>query len=143
MIQRAEERFHHVVERIWVLRCDKVRALYELQARAGNARSDETRVEFLNHYMRERLDVPVVVAPFTTEVVIEDYRLLCAMMRRAGDSDYEYVQELCDRYLPLGDFAPLKTKLQRAQGGRLWRRLLKEYFPELRATRLVLIFEIE
>lgn len=107
----------------------------------NNRRLGTKRVEFLNRYTRERLDVPVVVAPFTTEVVIEDYRLLCAMMRRAGDSDYEYVQELCERYLPQGDFAPLKTKLQRAQGGRLWRRLLKEYFPELRATRLVLIFE--
>ena len=107
----------------------------------NNRRLGQNRVKMLSDFMRERLDVSDQSTPFNTEVVIEDYRLLCAMMRRAGDPDYALVQELCDRYLPIGEFALLKTKLRQAKGGRLWWRLLKTYFPELRATRLVLIFE--
>lgn len=107
----------------------------------NNRMLGQKRVEMLGDFMKERVSVPTRLAPFNTEVVIEDYRLLCTMMRRAGDPDYAQVQELCDRYLPEGDFTPLKVKLQQAKGGRLWRRLLKEYFPELRATRVVLIFE--
>lgn len=63
------------------------------------------------------------------------------MMRRTGDADLEIVQRLCDRHLPRYEYTLLKRSLQRVQGGRLWQRLLREYFPELRAARVVLFFE--
>lgn len=101
------------------------------------------RGQRLADFLRQRLAVPVVDSTFSSEVVIEDYRLLCAMMRRAADPDYNTVQQLCDRYLPGEQFAQLKRSLQTLQQGRLWRRLLRTYFPELRAARIVLVFENE
>ena len=98
------------------------------------------RVETLASFLRAHLDVPVDERSFTTEAVTEDYRLLLAMMRRAGDADLPVVQSLCDRHLPRYEYTLLKRALQRQQGGRLWQRLLKEYFPELRAARVVLFF---
>ena len=109
---------------------------------ANNRMLGSRRVEALASFLRARLSVPVDEQSFTTEAVTEDYRLLLAMMRRAGDADLAIVQEICDQYLPNNDYALLKSALQRQQGGRLWRRLLREYFPELRAARVVLFFEI-
>lgn len=99
------------------------------------------RVEALASFLRARLSVPVDERSFTTESVTEDYRLLLAMMRRAGDKDLDVVQSICDKHLPRYEYTLLKRSLQRLQGGRLWQRLLKEYFPELRAARVVLFFE--
>ena len=99
------------------------------------------RVEALASFLRARLSVPVDEKNFTTEAVTEDYRLLLAMMRRAADPDLDIVQKLCDRHLPRYEYTLLKRSLQRVQGGALWKRLLKEYFPELRAARVVLFFE--
>ena len=99
------------------------------------------RVDTLASFLRARLRIPVDESSFTTDAVTEDYRLLLAMMRRAGDADLEIVQRLCDRHLPRYEYTLLKRSLQRVQGGRLWQRLLREYFPELRAARVVLFFE--
>ncbi len=109
---------------------------------ANNRMLGRRRVDALASFLRARLSVPVDEQSFTTEAVTEDYRLLLAMMRRAGDADLPVVQGICDQYLPNNDYALLKSALQRQQGGRLWRRLLKEYFPELRAARVVLFFEM-
>lgn len=99
------------------------------------------RVETLASFLRARLSVPVDEKNFTTEAVTEDYSLLLAMMRRAADPDLAIVQQLCDRHLPRYEYTLLKRSLKRVQGGALWQRLLKEYFPELRAARVVLFFE--
>lgn len=108
---------------------------------ANNQMLGRRRVETLASFLRARLSVPVDERSFTTEAVTEDYRLLLAMMRRAGDADLEVVQRICDKHLPRYEYTLLKRSLQRLQGGRLWKRLLKEYFPELRAARVVLFFE--
>jgi len=108
---------------------------------SNNRMLGRRRVETLASFLRARLSVPVDERSFTTEAVTEDYRLLLAMMRRAGDADLEVVQRICDRHLPRYEYTLLKRALQRQQGGRLWKRLLKEYFPELRAARVVLFFE--
>lgn len=99
------------------------------------------RAETLAIFLRARLSVPVEDKTFTAETVTEDYRLLCAMMLRAADKDLATVKKLCDYHLPRYEYTILKRKLMALQGGRLWKRLLKEYFPELRAARLILIFE--
>lgn len=99
------------------------------------------RVATLANFLRARMSVPVDERNFTTEAVTEDYRLLLTMMRRAADPDFDAVQRLCNRHLPRYEYTLLKRELQRLQGGRLWRRLLKDYFPELRAARVVLFFE--
>lgn len=99
------------------------------------------RTETLTSFLRARLSVPVDEQNFSAEVVTEDYRLLLVMMQRAGDPAVGIVRSLCDRHLPRYEYTILKNKLKQLQGGILWRHLLKDYFPELRAARMVLVFE--
>ena len=99
------------------------------------------RTETLSLFLRAHLSVPVDEQSLSTEVVSEDYRLLLAMMQRANDPATGIVRSLCDRHLPRYEYTILKRKLQQLQGGTLWRHLQKEYFAELRAARVVLVFE--
>lgn len=98
------------------------------------------RAENLTSFLRERLSIPVDEQSLTTEAVTEDYNLLMVMMERAGDPALGIVRSLCEQHLPNNDYVTLKRKLQQLQGGVLWRHLLKDYFPELRAARVVLVF---
>ena len=99
----------------------------------------EKRAEALLDFIKQSLTVPTG-DDFDMEIDIEDYRTLCLMMRRRGDPDYGYVQAQCDLYLPKNRIQKLKTTLQSARQGRLWRRLYREYFSQLRAARIVLFF---
>ena len=99
------------------------------------------RSEALFNFLRARLDVPVDEQSLSTEVVAEDYRLLLVMMQRANDPALGIVRSLCDKHLPRYEYTILKNKLKQLQGGILWRHLLKDYFPELRAARIILVFD--
>lgn len=68
------------------------------------------------------------------ETVTEDYGLLLAMMKAANDSDYIRVRTLVEMYPD--DEAPLKRALKKLRNGEVWERLLKEYYPDLRAVRI-------
>lgn len=74
------------------------------------------------------------------DCVVEDYRSLCILMKKAGDPDYDYVKGLCDKYLPTDNVVKLKSTLMKARGGRLWKHMYRNYFPELRAARIMLFF---
>ena len=99
------------------------------------------RTETLTLFLRAHLSVPVDEQNFSAEVVSEDYNLLLIMMQRAGDPALGIVRSLCERHLPRYEYTILKNKLKQLQGGMLWRHLLKDYFPELRAARVVLVFD--
>ena len=107
----------------------------------NNKRLGERRAKALFDFLNSQLDKPLSEDVLNKRVDIEDYQSLCIMMRRASDPDYKEVEQLCNTYLPQGHYSQLKRQLQRLQGGRLWRRLLREYFPQLRASRLVLFFK--
>lgn len=100
----------------------------------------EHRAETLVKFLRDNISKPIDEKTFELEITIEDYRTLCIMMHRASDKDYAVVQTYCDRYLPRNNISGLKNALQTTRQGTLWRRLLREYFPRLRAARLVLFF---
>ncbi len=108
---------------------------------ANNHQLSLRRAKTLTDFLRSRLFVPVEESSFDIEIVDEDYCLLCAMMRQSSDADYDEVQQLYDKYKANNDFVRLKSDLQRLRQGRLWQRLLRIYFPHLRAARLVLVFE--
>ena len=95
-------------------------------------------------YSRLWMDEPTPIRQAQGEInsvyEIEDYPLLCEMMKQAGDPDYACVKGICDKYFRWG-YRCVKAELQKAQGGRLWKRLLREYFPQLRAARFVLFLE--
>lgn len=99
----------------------------------------EKRAETLLNFVKQSLTVPTD-ENFEMEIDVEDYKTLCIMMRRMGDKDYGYVQAMCDQYLPKGQTDKLKTVLRRARQGTLWLRLFREYFPRLRAARVVFFF---
>ena len=96
----------------------------------------EKRAETILNFIKQNIEVP---ADFNMEIDIEDYRTLCLMMRRMGDKDYGYVQAMCDQYLP-NNVAKLKATLRAARQGTLWLRLFREYFPRLRAARVIFFF---
>ena len=99
------------------------------------------RSETLSLFLRAHLSVPADEENLSTEVVAEDYSLLLIMMERAGDPAAGMVRSLCEQHLPRYEYTLLKRKLQQLQGGILWRHLLKDYFPELRSARIVLVFD--
>lgn len=106
-----------------------------------NMERGEKRANWLFNFIRQQLLFPIDEEKFRLDNQVEDYRTLCLLMRQAGDKDYGYVKELCDRYLPADNIVALKTTLHSAQDGQLWRRLLKTYFPALRTARVVLFFK--
>lgn len=71
------------------------------------------------------------------KVVTEDYDMLLVMMKIRQDKDVHVVDSLMKRYSTSD--AALKVALQTCQGGKLWTRLLREYYPQLRATRMMLV----
>ena len=105
-----------------------------------NRQLGEKRAQALLTFLTERMQYPVADDVLVMGNDVEDYRSLCLLMRNAGDDDYELVQKLCDEHLTKSGPAVLKQQLQRTQGGRLWQRLLTQYFPQLRTARLMLCF---
>lgn len=101
----------------------------------------ERRAETILNFIKQNLTIPLN-DDFDMEIDVEDYRTLCIMMRRMGDKDYGYVQALCDRYLPTGQIAKLKATLRTTRQSTLWYRLFREYFPRLRAARVVFFFYV-
>ena len=108
---------------------------------AGNRILGQRRTETLFLFLRARLSIPVSEENFSSEVVAEDYNMLLTLMRRANDPATDAVSSLCDEYLPQDDYNMLKRKLQQLRGGSVWRHLQKDYFPELRAARIVMVFD--
>ncbi len=106
-----------------------------------NKQLGERRSQWLLNFIRQQLRFSVNEKKFRLDSEAEDYNALCFLMRRADDKDYDYVKSLCDSYLPTGETTQLKTELQRAQDGQLWKRLNKEYFYQLRTARIILYFK--
>jgi hypothetical protein len=106
----------------------------------NNERLAKGRSKSLYDFLSAHLDHALADSLLLHNVESEDYRLLCIMMQQAGDPDYDEVQALCNEYLPQHDYISLKNSLKQAHGGKLWRRLLHDYFPQLRAARFVLYF---
>ena len=106
----------------------------------NNKKLGQKRVQALSDFIKGNLQFPGNDDALSVDVDYEDYRTLCIMMKRADDPDYSFVNSLCDVCLPANDIDRLKRALRAAQGGRLWLRLLNDYFPQLRAARIVLFF---
>ena len=69
----------------------------------------------------------------------EDYLYLLLLMKERNDRDYQRVAKVVERYAG-GKQERLKGELMAMDEGRLWKRLLHEYFPKMRAARVVLFF---
>lgn len=76
-------------------------------------------------------------AALQIDVVDEEYELLAFFMRQAGDPEADRVTRLVRQYSH--DPVRLKELLQFQDGGALWERLLRDYFPQLRASRFIIV----
>ena len=71
------------------------------------------------------------------DIVPEDHALLHTMMQLKNDPWLPVVDSLATHYE--GRLAQLKEAMKRHESGRLWRYVLKEYFPQLRAVRIMVV----
>ncbi len=71
------------------------------------------------------------------DVVTEDYGLLHSLMKLGHDSYFLVVDSLMERYAD--NDSRLKAAMMNYDGGRLWKYLLRRYFPRLRAVRIMAI----
>ena len=109
-----------------------------------NKMLSERRTKALSDFVTSRLLFKDLKDPanrrLNQEFIVEDYRSLCIALKRANDPDYEFVKDLCDNYLAKNDERHLKSALMKTRNGKLWERLRKTYFPDLRAARIMLFF---
>lgn len=71
------------------------------------------------------------------QTITEDYGYLIDLMRDEQDPDYEEVRDMFEAVKH--DEPAMKQRLQKAQGGKLWKRLYAQYFERLRTARIVLL----
>ena len=105
---------------------------------ANNRRLGQARSKALLDALRSQLRNQYIETDAEVSSVTEDYGYLCHLMRETQDADYATVQGIYDACQ--GNEARCKQQLMSVQGGRLWQRLLREYFPQLRTARLILWF---
>lgn len=104
----------------------------------NNRRLGRGRAESLLKVIKDHTDCDKIDSLAELSVITEDYGLLVLLMEMKSDADYETVKQIWDECQ--GDEACCKERLQKVQGGKLWKRLLSEYYPELRAARIILWF---
>lgn len=104
----------------------------------NNVRLSRARTQKLIEFLGKGLGQDFKNVPISAQSVTEDYQLLVKLMRQANDPDYERVEAIwlsCN-----GNELMCKKKLQALDKGKVWKRLLKEYFPSLRQARSILWF---
>lgn len=124
---------HLQLRKVYVRGAASPEGPYDNNRRLGIGRTKALIAELqrglLHQYTKARIE---------TSSVTEDYGFLCYLMEEAKDADYAEVKGIYDSCN--GNELQCKQKLMKAQGGKLWNRLLKEYFPTLRAARIALWF---
>lgn len=133
----------HFIEKALPLLSDG--QLKDARIRVRSAASPEGPFWFNQELSRGRRDALLRIfrdhgvkpASMQIDVVDEEYELLAFFMRQAGDPDAARVTDMVGANIKKP--ALLKRLLQKEDGGALWGRLLREYFPQLRASRFVIV----
>lgn len=105
---------------------------------ANNSYLGRARTQALISEIRSGLKDQYAAVDFEYSAIIEDYAYLCILMEENADEDAAYVKSICQN-AGWNEHA-IKNKLKTVRSGSLWQRLLKEYFPQLRAARIILWF---
>lgn len=104
----------------------------------NNCRLGVGRMERLIAFISSMLGDAFDTSRIESTSICEDYEYLTVLMRQAGDAETEAVERIWQA--SGGDERYCKTHLMALNGGRTWRRLLKQYFPTLRQARVMLFF---
>ena len=105
---------------------------------ALNRLLSQKRQQALYDFVKDCMQIPQGDS-LMLETATEDYTYLYKRMMQDGDPDCEKVKRLFDEYMPGLQYTQLKQALQAIDGGRLWHRMLVNYFPSLRAARMVIV----
>ena len=103
----------------------------------NNVRLSKERYAAMEKYL-SRFGIPK--DRVVKDIIAEDYQLVRAMLRRDNDAEYPVLDSIMTKYGK--NEASLKAALQKYNGGKLWKRLLKDYYPKLRAVRLILLYNV-
>ncbi len=104
-----------------------------------NVTLSQRRTKALLDLLSENSSTPLDGKVNTVEVP-EDYIYLLLLLKERNDKDYERVAEIVNKWIDV-DQRQLKAELRRLDNQRVWYRLLRDYYPEMRASRVVLIFK--
>ena len=107
---------------------------YEWNCTLGKLRSDA-----LLRLIRDNVKHPLDSLTRVKQMP-EDYLYLLLLMKERNDRDYQRVAKVVERYAG-GNQERLKGELMAMDEGRLWKRLIHEYFPKMRAARVILFFK--
>lgn len=107
---------------------------YNNNVRLSHGRTKKL-IEFLHAELGQSKDTVNLI---DAQSIAEDYGLLVKMMAEAGDADYQRVNQVWQSCK--GDEASCKHRLMALDKGRLWHRLVQQYFPALRQARMALWF---
>lgn len=125
--------YHLQLRKVFIRGAASPEGPYANNQRLAKGRSDALLAELQRDLIYQYIDAEVDVNSVT-----EDYGYLCVLMRNAADKDYDIVKGIYDECG--GDELCCKQRLMTYGKGQLWQRLLQEYFPQLRAARLILWF---
>lgn len=106
---------------------------YDWNYTLGLGRSQELLTLLRTGLRHQYVKTDEEVSPIT-----EDYGYLCILLRESRDPDYAIVQRIYDECN--GDEVCCKERLMAYNDGKLWKRLIHEYFARLRAARFMLWF---
>lgn len=124
---------HLQLRKIYIRGAASPEGSYENNRRLGQARTqallEELKRDLQHQYLKPEIDLSSVT---------EDYGHLSLLMQKAGDPDYAAVKKIYDA--TRGNEQSCKKQLMALQGGTLWSRMQKDYFPQLRSASLVLWF---
>ena len=105
----------------------------------NNVRLSRGRTARLIELLRSQLGQSMDGASdVNVQSITEDYGLLVKMMYQAADADAARVEGIWQRCQ--GDEQECKRLLKALDKGKVWPRLVKEYFPALRQARVILWF---
>ncbi len=125
---------YHVLDRLIIRGAASPEGPYK-----WNKALSERRAQALFDIVKEHSIFPLNEHSTRIEIA-EDYIYLLMLMKERGDKDYDAVAHIVEQYID-NDQARLKEELKKYDRGRLWWRLLRDYFPELRAARVVMVFK--
>jgi len=90
-------------------------------------------IDSLARYIHMPSDDQIVV-----NTVPEDYAYLYKLIERSYDVDRDTIMSIISENM--GNDAATKSALRALYGGTTWKRLLKDYYPQLRSARVVFYF---
>ena len=104
---------------------------------ANNVRLAKGRGQALVDSLARYIDMPSD-DQIVFNTVPEDYACLYKMIEASDDVDRDTIMSIITTHM--GDDAATKAALRALNNGVTWRRLLKEYYPQLRSARVVFYF---